>query len=165
MATAIVVVAIVAAGCDRQTPEAAPTTTRPLITTTAVSSSTSSSTTSTSEPPALTVGSFPEYRIGHRDADVGNGDSVIALLDAATYDGLTDLDLYDLIADIVERFPPIYEAHLVDDMSAVDALLTEEPTSVDESALRGHYLARLEEGFRIVYEGPFSDRRFAILGS
>lgn len=87
------------------------------------------------------------------------------LLDPASYSSLSDLDLYDVIADAADRFPPIYIAHVVDSPEAVEAVLLEEPNADQELILASHYLARLEDGFRIVYLGPFVDSGVAVLGS
>lgn len=93
------------------------------------------------------------------------GDTVVLLLDPASYTSLSDLDLYDVIADAADRFPPIYEAHVVDSSEAADAVLIEEPDEEQVGILSVHYLARLEDGFRIVYLGPFEESGTAVLGS
>jgi hypothetical protein len=90
---------------------------------------------------------------------------VVLLLDPASYTSLSDLDLYDVIADAVDRFPPIFEAHVVDSQAAASAVLVDEPDEDQQTALETHYLARLEDGFRIVYLGPFDGTDDAILGS
>ncbi len=90
---------------------------------------------------------------------------MIVLLDPASYTSLSDLDLYDVIADAVDRFPPVFEAHVVDSQDAVSALLVEEPDEEQQKTLELHYFARLEDGFRIVYVGPFEGTDDAVLGS
>ena len=67
--------------------------------------------------------------------------------------------------DLVEQFAPVYEAHIVETQAAADALFVEEPTEDQQTALDNGYIARLEEGFRIVYLGPLEDSQVAILGS
>jgi hypothetical protein len=90
---------------------------------------------------------------------------VVLLLDPASYTSLSDLDLYDVIADAVDRFPPIFEAHVVDSQDAASAVLIEEPDEDQQRTLTEHYFVRLEDGFRIVYVGPFEGTDEAILGS
>ena len=90
---------------------------------------------------------------------------MVLLLDPASYTSLSDLDLYDVIADAVDRFPPILVAHVVDSPDAVEAVLVEQPDEDQGLILANHYLARLEEGFRIVYVGPFEESGTAVLGS
>jgi len=93
------------------------------------------------------------------------GDTVVLLLDPASYTSLSDLDLYDVIADAVDRFPPIFEAHVVDSQDAVSIVLVEEPDEEQQKTLDEHYFVRLEDGFRIVYVGPFDESEDAVLGS
>lgn len=90
---------------------------------------------------------------------------MVLLLDPASYTSLSDLDLYEVIADAVDRFPPIFEAHVVDSQDAVLAVLAEVPDEDQLKTLELHYLVRLEDGFRIVYLGPFEDSDDAVLGS
>lgn len=90
---------------------------------------------------------------------------MVLLLDPASYTSLSDLDLYEVIADAVDRFPPIFEAHVVDSQDAVSAVLAEVPDEDQLKTLELHYLVRLEDGFRIVYLGPFEDSDDAVLGS
>ena len=70
-----------------------------------------------------------------------------------------------MIADAVDRFPPILVAHVVDSRDAVEAVLLEQPDENQERILADSYLARLEDGFRIVYLGPFEESGTAVLGS
>ena len=102
-------------------------------------------------------------RISREASD--NGDIVVVLLDRDTYESLSDIDLYNVMSDLVEQFAPVYEAHVVETQAAADALFVEEPTEDQQTALDNGYIARLEEGFRIVYVGPLEDSGVAILGS
>jgi hypothetical protein len=86
-------------------------------------------------------------------------------MDPDSYTSLSDLDLYDVIADAVDRFPPIYEVHVVDTPAAAEAVLVESPDDEQQQVLAAHYLARLEDGYRIVYVGPFAESQDAVLGS
>jgi hypothetical protein len=121
---------------------------------------TTSSTTSTTSPEL----SFPEYRIISREAS-DSGDVVVVLLDTATYESLSDIDVHNVMSDLVEQYAPVFEAHIVETQAAADALFVEEPTEVQQTALDNDYIARLEEGFRIVYVGPLEASGVAILGS
>ena len=90
---------------------------------------------------------------------------MVLLLDTNSYTSLSDLDLYDVIADAVVRFPPILEAHVVDSQDAVSAVLAEDPDEDQQRTLAEHYFVRLEDGFRVVYVGPFAGIDDAVLGS
>jgi hypothetical protein len=161
----LIALALVVASCTSSDEPAATTTTKaPTTSTTAttVPASTTTSTATTLAPPEL---SFPEYRIAERIVSAETGDTVILLLDPTSYTSLSDLDLYDVIADAVDRFPPIFEAHVVDSQDAVSAVLAEDPDDDQVETLAEHYFVRLEDGFRIVYVGPFEGTDDAILGS
>lgn len=125
------------------------------------STSATSTTTSTTAMPEL---SFPQYSIVSREAS-DSGDIVVVLLDPTTYESLSDIDILNVMSDLVEQFAPVYEAHIVETQAAADALFVEEPTEAQRTALDNDYIARLEEGFRIVYVGPLEDSGVAILGS
>ncbi len=160
----VVAMAMVVASCSssgEETTTTAPTTT--TTTTTAPTTTTTASTTTTTvpqEPPP-----FPEYQIVERIVVPETGDTVVLLLDPASYTSLSDLDIYEVIADAADRFPPILVAHVVDSPAAAEAVLLEEPDEGQQRILDVHYLARLEDGFRIVYLGPFEDSGTAVLGS
>ena len=168
MASRILIATVAAAllaacSSSSETTTTTSTTTSSTTTTTTVAPTTTTTTTTTTipqEPPA-----FPEYRITERIIVPETGDTVVLLLDSTTYTSLSDLDIYDVIADAVDRFPPILEAHVVDSQAAADAVLIEEPDEEQEAILAVDYLARLEDGFRIVYLGPFEDSGTAVLGS
>ena len=127
----------------------------------AAAETTTTTTTTTTEPPEL---SFPEYRIVSRES-TESGDVVVVLLDPETYESLSDLDIHNVMSDLVEQFSPVYTAYVVESQAAVDALFVENPSEEEQTALDTGYLARLEEGFRIVYVGRFADSAPLILGS
>ena len=129
--------------------------------TAADTATTTTTTTTTTEAPELT---FPEYQIISREAS-DDGDIVVVLLDPTTYESLSDIDILNVMSDLVEQFSPVYEAHIVETQAAADALFVEEPTEDESAALATAYIARLEEGFRIVYVGRFEESGVAILGS
>jgi hypothetical protein len=138
------------------------TTTEALVEITTVPPVETTITTTTLAP--LSAPSFPSYSIVQRRED-SNGDTVVVLLDPTSYEILSDVDLYDVLVDVVERFPPIVEAHVVDSPAAAQAVLVEEPSDEQLQTLGEHYLVSLEEGFRIVYRGPFADLGTSVLGS
>jgi hypothetical protein len=67
----------------------------------------------------------------------------------------------------VQRFAPIATLHIVDSDDGVALVLVPEAdlTAADAAVLEVHYLARLEEGFRLVFEGPFAEVDAVIIGS
>ncbi len=120
-------------------------------------------TTTTSQPKQnLTA---PAYTIVDRVEGESNGDTVIVLLDSESYDSLTDLDLFDLIAEIVELFPPVAVVHVVDDVAAANVIGNPDASEAERQAVALNYLARLDNGFRITYLGPFASSGTAVLGS
>jgi hypothetical protein len=161
VAVALVSVACTSSGADSTTSSVADA---PLVTLD-VSQSTEpevQSTTTTSTP--KTVLSAPEYNIVER-IEGDTGDTVVVLLDPETYDALTDLDLYDLIAEVVELFPPIAVVHVVDDAAAANILANPDASEEERQALSANYLARLDDGVQIIYLGPFASSGTAVLGS
>lgn len=166
----IAVVLVTACSGDDEADESSTTTSGAPITTLASSdasgtaagqTTTTSTTTTTVIQPEL---SFPEYSIISREAS-DDGDVVVVLLDTESYESLSDLDVRNVIDDLVEQFAPVYEAYIVETQAAADALFVEEPTEEEQAALDNGYVAKLEEGFRIVYAGPLEDSGVAILGS
>jgi len=152
-AIALVSVACTSEGSEEQ--DSSVTTRAPVTTLVSVAATepqSESTTTTTSAP--KTVLSAPEYQIVER-IEGDSGDTVIVLLDPETYGTLTDLDLYDLIAEVVELFPPIAVVHVVDDAAAGNIVAT----------VAANYLARLDDGVKIIYLGPFASSGTAVLGS
>ena len=128
------------------------------------------STTTTVEPTTTTLAPIqeldaPSYRIVDRQPIEGSGDEVVVLLDPSSYDSLTDLDLYDLIAEVVELFPPVSVLHVVDSAAAANLVVNAEATDAERASLASNYLARLDDGFRVTYLGPFATSGSAVLGS
>ena len=119
-------------------------------------------TTTTSAP--KTVLSAPEYKIVER-IEGDSGDTVVVLLDSETYGSLTDLDLYDLIAEVVELFPPIAAVHVVDEAAAANIVANPDASDAERNAIATNYLARLDDGVKIIYLGPFASSGTAVLGS
>ncbi len=107
----------------------------------------------------------PEYTIVSREAVDTNGDELVILLDPTSYDTLTDIDIQDLFAEVVEFFPPVWIAHLVDDPAAAIVVADPDATSGDLADIEDNYLARLDNGFEITYLGPFSSSGSGVLGS
>ena len=165
---------IVAAACSGGGGDAGSTTTAPDAgftsttsttmsdggsTTTSTTADTSSTTsTTTTDPSGVAVYSIERRIVG------SSGDTVVVLLEPGTY---SDLDLQNVVTDVIERFAPIAQLHIVDDPGAVElVLLSEEQLTPEQTTvLAEHYFVRLEDGFRLVYEGPFDTFGEVILGS
>ena len=171
-----IVAALLVAACSGDEGEDTTTTisgtTIPATTTTADSGPGGSGSTIPDDGPTTTLNpgdppeaTFPEYEIRRRITGDASGDTVIVLLKAGTYTDLSDLDLRGVVTDVVEEYAPILEAHVVDSEEAVDLVLLEAPTSAEQTILDEHYFVRLEEGFRIVFLGRFSDAGEQYLGS
>ena len=158
------VVLTVSAGCSSSA-EPATTIAEPVVVTTLPSTTTTSTTSPSTTLPPISPLTPPAYRIVERVPTEGPGDEVVVLLDPSSYDTLTDLDLYDLIAEVVELFPPIATLHVVDDAAAANAVAVSDTSTTATPVPSEHYLARLENGFRIVYLGPFAASGTAVLGS
>jgi hypothetical protein len=107
----------------------------------------------------------PSYQIVQRIPMESGGDEVVVLLDPTSYDTLTDLDVYDIVAEVVELFPPVAVMHVVDDAVAANVVADPDASEAAKAVLTTHYLARLDEGFRITYLGPFASSGSAVLGS
>jgi hypothetical protein len=108
---------------------------------------------------------LPSYQIVSRAATDEGGDEVVVLLEPTSYDSLSDIDLFDIIAEVVELFPPVRIMHVVDDPAAARVVVDPDASEEARAILDRHYLARLDEGFRITYLGPFASSGSAILGS
>lgn len=121
-----------------------------------------SSTTTTTEDPSGGP-SFPTYTIVSRETG-SDGDTVVVLLDDDT-GSLTDIDLQNIVIDVVENYAGILTAHVIADAAAADAVLATAPTEAEQELLDRHYYVRLEEGFRLVFTGPFAETPTTVLGS
>jgi len=126
--------------------------------------STVSDAASTTSSVPKTVLSAPEYKIVDR-VEGEDGDTVVVLLDSETYDSLTDLDVYDLIAEVVELFPPIAVVHVIDDGAAANIVVNPDASESERRAVSINYLARPDGGVKILYLGPFVSSGTAVLGS
>jgi hypothetical protein len=161
----VVCAAVFAAACQGATDTETTTTegsslpTLPLPTTT----TTISATTTILEPPSQL--SAPEYQIVQRTAGEGVGDELVVLLDPASYETLTDIDIQELIAEIVDLFPPVWTAHIIDDPAAANVVGNAAASEEDLAAIADHYLARLDNGFEITFLGPFAPKGSIVLGS
>jgi hypothetical protein len=160
----LTLLALVLAACSNAD-EAVPSTVSPTLTTLApaqngVDDTVVVTTTSTTFPIPDEIG----YSIVKR-IDGTNGDTVVVLLDPSTYTSLTDIDLLGIIQDVIEAFPPILEAHIVDTQTAADAVLAESPTDEQKAALEENYLLSLEDGINVTFLGPFASFGTDLLGS
>lgn len=162
----VVAMGLVAAACTASGPVDATSTTATAApptsaaTTTTVQVSTTTTTRIAANPIAP-----PQYRIVERTKTDAPGDTVVVLLDDTSYESLTDLDLYDIIAEVVELFPPISEVHVVDDVGAANTVTDPEASAAEIQAIESNYLARLDDGFTITFLGPFATSGSAVLGS
>jgi hypothetical protein len=109
--------------------------------------------------------SSPQYQIVQRTVSEGSGDTVVVLLDTSSYGTLTDIDLEDLIADVVVRFPPITTVHVIDDAAAANVVGNPDASDAQIEVISDHYLARLDDGFSITFLGPFATSGSSVLGS
>lgn len=105
-----------------------------------------------------------QFAIVERVAGTG-GDIVVVLLDPDSYTSLTDIDLVGVTRDIIEAFPPIAQAHIVDSQAAADAVLLEDKTAAQKSELADHYFLALDDGIKVTFLGPFASFGTDILGS
>ncbi len=122
---------------------------------------------STTTTAALGEPQIPTFSIVSREPGE-EGDTVVVLLDPASYSSLTDIDLQNVISEVVDDSPtPVYVAHVIDSPDVAEIVLApaEELDDVDRGMLDLHHLATLEESFRIVFVGPFEDSQEVILGS
>ncbi len=167
---AILVVGGVAAACSGGGDDEGRATTAPNagFTSTSTTVATSAPATTTTAAPAVTsttsvVPGVADYSIERRIVG-GSGDTVVVLLEPATY---SDLDLQNVVTDVIERFAPIAQLHIVDDADAVELVLLNDEQLTPEQllVLAEHYFVRLEDGFRLVYQGPFDVFGEVILGS
>lgn len=130
------------------------TTTVPATTAPSGSVVVTTSVTTTTAP----VFSIPEFVIADRTVD----DEVVVAIPPGTY---SDIDLQNVVNEVIERFAPITVLHIVDDEGATALVLADSVSAADQEFLDEHYFLRLEEGFRMVFLGPFADVGEVILGS
>lgn len=154
----------VAAACTSSS-DAADTTTSSPQTITTIAPSTSAEPTTTTTLAPITELSAPEYQIVSRSPLEEGGDEVVVLLDPTSYDSLTDIDVFELIAEVVEVFPPIGVLHVVDDPTAANVVVDPDASAAARASLDLHYLARLENGSQVTYLGPFASSGTTVLGS
>lgn len=164
-AVGLAALALIASGCSsgggpETTIATDPITTLPPSTTVAATTEA----TTTTLPPVNEL-SAPAYRIFARTPTDGLGDEVTVLLDPSSYDSLTDIDLYDVIFEVVEFFPPVTTLHVVDTTAAAVVVSNPDASEEDVDAVAANYLARLDDGFRITYLGPFASSGSTVLGS
>ena len=163
----LVAVALLAAACTSDSaPESTTSSSLTPLTIAATVTTTSppvAAATTTTQP--LSTLTPPDYAIVDRAETDAPGDTVVVLLDPESYTSLTDIDLYDIIAEVVDLFPPISELHIVDDVGAVNTVANPDSTAEEIVLIGDNYLVRLENGFKITYLGPFAASGTAILGS
>ena len=123
------------------------------------------STTTTTEATQGEV-AFPGYTIVERVEGEGDeGDTLVILIDTDADDAITDIDLQSLLSEVVDEFGPVNEAFVVDSLEAAQIVLLDEFTQEQVDELNNHFLARLEEGFRVIFEGPFEGLQPLLISS
>jgi hypothetical protein len=163
-AAAVLSLTLIVSSCTSSADNGETTTVPQAITTLPPTTTTTAPTTTTSVG-TITQLTPPSYQIVARTPTESGGDEVVVLLDPSSYDSLTDLDVYDIIAEVVELFPPVSIMHVVDDPAAANVVADPEASEEARAVLASHYLARLDEGFRVTYLGPFAESGSAVLGS
>lgn len=153
---------VLAAACgdsaDTTTTLAGPTTigtTAPSPATTSTLAPVVPATTSTTTTVAF---SMPDFTVVQRTPE----DVLVVAVPPGSY---TDLDIQNLVAVVVERFAPVQGLHIVDDESVAPLVLADSVTAEEQARLDEHYFLRLEDGFRMVFLGPFAEVGEVILGS
>lgn len=166
LAGLVIASVLIAASCTSDSPSDTTTSSAitPLTTSATIASETTTPRETTTTQPLSTL-KPPEYNIVDRTETDAPGDTVVVLLDDETYTSLTDIDLYDIIAEVVDLFPPISTLYIVDDVAAANTLANPDTSNDEIAAIEDNYLASLEDGFKITYLGPFASSGTAILGS
>lgn len=168
----LLVAGLTAAACNSDS-SGDTTTTFSVITTTTTPLTTVASTTTGAPASTAPVSSTsttrgvisdPEWSIVER-LESDQGATVVVQLDPESYERITDIDIQNIIEDVIEGFPPILEIHVVDSDEAAAIVLSDVIDTDDQAILGSHYFARLEDGFRIVYVGPFEDFGVIVLSS
>lgn len=159
----VATLAVIAAACQNSSAETTTTTTSALVELPPAPTTTVGPTTTTLAP--IDELSAPEYQIVRRIPGDGVGDELVVLLDPTSYDTLTDIDIQDLMAEVVEFFPPVWTMHVVDDQVAVTVVIDPEATEEALAEVEDHYLAVLTNGVEITYLGPFAESGSGVLGS
>ena len=159
--------ALLSASCTSSGDDDEPEPTAPPVTTVSTTSTaiTSTEATTSTTSASISTATPPQYQIVSRTPIEEGGDEVVVLLDPSTYDSLTDIDIFDIIAEVVELFPPVGILHVVDDEEAAIVVVDPDAPEESETVLADHYLARLDDGFTITYLGPFAASGTAVLGS
>ena len=156
--------ALLVVGCTSSTDETTTTTTLERVTTTAPLESTTTTTVPETTTTTLSQLTPPEYEIVSREELDEGGEELVVLLDPTSYQSLTDLDLYDIIAEVVSDNPSTSIMHVVDTPEAADVVVDPDASETDLASIEDDYLARLQ-GEEITYLGPFESSGEATLGS
>ncbi len=119
----------------------------------------------TTSPEPIVDLTAPRYQIVQRTFGEGVGDEVVVLLDPTSYETLTDIDIQDLIGEVVDLFPPVAIAHIVDDPAAANVVGNPDASAAEIASIQDHYFARLDNGFEITFLGPFASSESNVLGS
>lgn len=165
-----VVATLALAACDRGAePELTVTTTS---TSTTLSTATTVESTPTTEAPpdddGTTTTTLARVRVEGYEIQVATtADEGRVLWVTIPAEDYTDLDLEDFLVGLVDDEEDLWEVHVLDDVTAVDAArVAEEDRTEDEQALVDeHYLVSLTEGNVITFRGPFEAAGTFLIGS
>jgi len=105
----------------------------------------------------VAVREMPSFRVVEQIPS-DEGEVIVILLDAGDHD---DVDIENLMSHVVDEYGPAV-AYVVDDEAAVALVLAGETSG---AVLAEHYLARLEDGNRVVYMGPLAEFGWYLVGS
>ena len=154
---AVLVLGLVASACSAGELAEPPGTIEEPVTTLAATTTVAPAAVATTV--ALPTKTIPSYQVVEKVA-ASDGDVLIVLLPDGTYD---DLDIENLMAHLVDEFAP-FGIHVVNAEAAIELVLAEDMELADP-VLAEHYLARLEDGNKVVYTGPLAEFGWFFVGS
>lgn len=154
---ATLVLGLIASACTADELAKPPATTAAVVTTAAPT--TTLAPTASATTISLPTKTIPSYQVVERVAGT-EGDVLIVLLEEGTYD---DLDIENLMLHLVDEFAP-FGIHVVNNEAAVELVLAED-MELDDPVLAEHYLARLENGNKVVFAGPLAGEGWFLVGS
>ena len=181
---ALLVILLVAAGCNRDDGETSPSTVPPatgMAPTTAPITDSEGVPDSVETIPSLdddsgdgsvgtedattaattaTVSGLPTYEVVHRMIE-DDRETLVIVVEPGAYSAV---ELENLVYDVVERFVPS-AAIVVDDRAVADLAILEERTEDDQRQLDVHTLLRIENGVEVSFYGPYADIPGLTVGS
>ncbi|HKZ28450.1 MAG TPA: hypothetical protein VJ482_02285 [Acidimicrobiia bacterium] len=151
--------ALLAAACNRNddTELTTTTTTGSQTTTTTAGPATGGGTDDETTTTAGTAG-VPQYDIIAGDS--GSGEYVV-LIEPDTH---TELDLRNIMEAIVDEYAPV-TVHLIDNETAGELVLKDQPSAAEQAVLDAHYFARVVNGTTLEFLGPYAHLESVHIGS